>query len=181
MVIANQLREKNRVEYLLYLWQVEDILRAFGCDFERVKNEYLPQFKLNDDTKAQTEEWYRNLCEMMHTEGVMKDGHLQICKNVLQQLDELHQQLMASAKFPYYHQMYYKVLPYIVELRGRGADKSENELQICLDALYGVMMLRLKHQTVSTQTSEAVKDISTLLGQLSDYYFKDKREPLSFD
>ena len=57
MVIANQLREKNRVEYLLYLWQVEDILRAFNCDFESVRDKYLPQFKLSDDLKKQTEEW----------------------------------------------------------------------------------------------------------------------------
>lgn len=80
MVIANQLREKNRVEYLLYLWQVEDILRAFNCDFESVRDKYLPQFKLSDDLKKQTEEWYQNLCEMMHSEGVMKVGHLQISK-----------------------------------------------------------------------------------------------------
>lgn len=181
MVIANQLREKNRVEYLLYLWQVEDILRAFNCDFESVRDKYLPQFKLSDDLKKQTEEWYQNLCEMMHSEGVMKVGHLQISKNVLLQLEDLHKQLMASAKFPYYHQMYFKVLPYVVELRGRGVDNGESELQICLDALYGVMLLRLKRQSVSDKTNAAVKDISVFLGQLSDYYFKDKKEPLLFE
>lgn len=130
MVIANQLREKNRVEYLLYLWQVEDILRAFNCDFESVRDKYLPQFKLSDDLKKQTEEWYQNLCEMMHSEGVMKVGHLQISKNVLLQLEDLHKQLMASAKFPYYHQMYFKVLPYVVELRGRGVDNGESDVAI---------------------------------------------------
>lgn len=181
MVIANQLREKNRAEYLLYLWQVEDILRAFNCDFERVRDEYLPQFSLTDDLRRQTEEWYQHLCEMMHAEGVVKTGHLQISKNVLIQLEDLHRQLMASAKFPYYHQMYYKVLPYIVELRGRGVNAEESELQICLDALYGVMLLRLKRESVSENTAVAVKDISVLLGQLSDYYFKDRQEPLAFE
>lgn len=181
MIIANQLRDKNRIEYILYLWQVEDILRAFHCDFDQVKAHYLPQFNLNDDVKKQTEEWYENLCEMMHREGVTQKGHLQICKNILQQLDDLHKQLMNSPNFPYYHQMYYKVLPYIVELRSHGMNKDESELQVCLDALYGVMILRLKHQTVSEQTATAVKDISTFLGQLSDYYLKDKAKPLQFD
>ncbi len=77
--------------------------------------------------------------------------------------------------------MYYTVLPYVVELRGRGVDNGESELQICLDALYGVMLLRLKRQSVSDKTNAAVKDISVFLGQLSDYYFKDKKEPLVFE
>ena len=77
--------------------------------------------------------------------------------------------------------MYYKALPYVVELRGRGVDNGESELQICLDALYGVMLLRLKRQSVSDKTNAAVKDISVFLGQLSDYYFKDKKEPLVFE
>jgi hypothetical protein len=42
------------------------------------------------------------------------------------------------------------------------------------------MMLRLKGQTISEETQVAVKHISTLLGQLSDYYFKDKEAPLEF-
>lgn len=181
MIIANKLRETNRAEYLLYLWQVEDILRAYECDFERIKNEYLQRFQLPKEEMIQTEQWYANLCDMMHTEGITKNGHLQISKNVLMELTELHQRLIASHKFPYYREMYYKVLPYIVELRGRGEDKDATELQTCFDALYGVMMLRIQHKEISIQTTKAVKDISTLLGQLSDYYFKDKMEPIEFE
>lgn len=43
------------------------------------------------------------------------------------------------------------------------------------------MLLRLKRQSVSDKTNAAVKDISVFLGQLSDYYFKDKKEPLVFE
>ena len=87
--------------------------------------------------------------------------------------------------------MYYKVLPYIVELRGKNQNSldknlqaetsNEPELQTCFDLLYGVMMLRLQKKSISDDTAHAVKDISTLLGQLSDYYFKDKKEPLDFN
>ena len=89
-------------------------------------------------------------------------------------------QLLQSAKFPYYKEMYYRVLPFIVELRKKGADTTESELHVCFNALYGYMMLRLKGQTISEETQVAVKHISTLLGQLSDYYFKDKEAPLEF-
>ncbi len=181
MLIANQLRTKNRAEYLLYLWQVEDILRAYGCDFDRLCEGYLSRFDLPEAQRAETEQWYANLCEMMRAEGVKESGHLQISKNVLQELNELHIQLTQSSKFPYYREMYYKVLPYIVELRSKGADKEETELQTCFDALYGLLMLRLQKKEVSEGTVRAATDITALLGQLSDYYFKDKAEPIDFE
>lgn len=181
MIIADQLKNRNRIEYILYMWQVEDILRAYGCDFDRLKAEYICRFQFQSEEQRQhTERWYAELCDMMHGEGVVEGGHLQINKNALQGLIELHEQLLASARFPYYKEMYYKVLPYVVELRAKGGRKDEPELQTCLDALYGIMMLRLQKRAVSAETEKALQDICTLLGQLSDYYLKDKEEPIEF-
>ncbi len=180
MIVADRLKTTNRAEYLLYMWQVEDILRAYHCDIDRLKAEYLPRFGAEGEAKQRTEQWYEDLCRMMLEEGVREKGHLQINRNILQELSELHDQLLASQKFPYYREMYYKVLPYIVELRGKGGDRELPELQTCFDALYGVLMLRLQKREVSPETLKAVADISSMLGQLSDYYFKDKQEPLEF-
>lgn len=186
MIIADKLKTTNRAEYLLYMWQVEDIIRAYNCDADRLAHEYVSRFDLDSTKRKEVEQWYANLCEMMRSEGKITHGHLQICSNVLQELTELNQQLLHSSKFPYYREMYYKVLPYIVELRGKNnannAQQSYNEpeLQTCFDLLYGVMMLRLQQKPITPETERAVKDVSALLGQLSDYYFKDKQQPLEF-
>ena len=118
---------------------------------------------------------------MMNEEGCRENGHIQINKVVLQQLEELHVQLLGSSKFPFYNSEYYKVLPYIVELRNHGAHKEENEIETCFNSLYGVMMLRLQKKDISLETQHAVKEISTFIGMLNDYYLKDKQEPLEFD
>lgn len=96
-------------------------------------------------------------------------------------LEDLHSQLLGSTKFPFYTSEYYKVLPYIVELRNRGANKEENEIETCFNSLYGMMMLRLQKKEVSPDTSHAVKEITTLIGMLNDYYFKEKTEGLKFE
>ena len=44
MYIAQQLKEKNIAEYLLYMWQVEDILRAVHLDPVELQLYYLAQF-----------------------------------------------------------------------------------------------------------------------------------------
>ena len=40
MYIAEQLKKKSMAEYLLYMWQVEDMLRAYGLDVEKMAAEY---------------------------------------------------------------------------------------------------------------------------------------------
>lgn len=177
MFIAQQLSRTNRIEHLLYLWQVEDILRAYDLDADRVIAEYLSRCQLDDATRQATEVWYRDLCRMMQTEGLRNRGHLQIHRNLLHELEEIHAKLLADTRYPYYREMYYKVLPYIVQLRAKGSDPKASEIEVCLDALYGILLLRLQHKPISPETERATKDISTLLGQLSDYYFKLKDNP----
>mgnify|MGYP002525191507 CR=1 FL=1 len=118
---------------------------------------------------------------MMNQEGCREQGHLQINKTTLQLLADLHQQLLSSPKFPFYNAAYYKVLPFIVELRSRGAKREENEIETCLNALYGTLMLRLQKKEITPNTQHAVKEISTFIGMLSDYYKKDKEEGLKFE
>ena len=174
MFIAQELRKKNIAEYLLYMWQVEDTIRAFGCSLARIRKEYVDRFDYTDEQKEDELDWFGNLIRMMNEEGCREQGHLQINKVTLQLLAELHAQLLASPKFPFYNTAYYKVLPFIVELHNRGANKEENEIETCMNALYGVMMLRLQKKEITPNTQHAVKEISTFIGMLSDYYRADK-------
>ena len=178
MFIAHELRQRNIAEYLLYMWQIEDTIRAFDCSLSRIRREYIARFDYTDEQREEETDWFGNLIKMMNEEGCREKGHLQINKVTLQLLSELHQQLLSSPKFPFYNAAYYKVLPFIVELRNRGANREEGEIETCLNALYGVMMLRLQNKEVSPNTAHAVKEISTLVGMLSDYYKQDKEEPL---
>ena len=180
MIISQQLRKTNIAEYLLYMWQVEDIIRAYGLDLSLIKRDYISRFELTDEQREDMIDWYGNLIRMMREEGKTQQGHIQILQIVIQQMSELHEMLMQSPKFPFYSAEYYKVLPFIVELRSKGS-KDVGEIETCLNALYGVMMLRLQHKEVSASTEAAVKEITTFLGMLSDYYKKDKEEGLKFE
>jgi hypothetical protein len=180
MYIAQQLKEKNIAEYLLYMWQVEDIIRAYGGDIDRLRSEYLTRFTVDDAQRAELEQWYANLAEMMRSEQVLEKGHLQINKNTMAWLEDLHARLLHSPKYPYYSMAYYKALPFIVELRSKGEHTELSEIENCFDALYGVMMLRLKGTAVSEKTEEAMGHIRRFIGMLADYYPKDKKGELEF-
>ena len=181
MFVAQELRKKNIAEYLLYMWQIEDTIRAFDCSLRRIRDEYVSRFDFTEEQKEEEIDWFGNLIRMMNQEGCREKGHLQINKVTIQMLEELHEQLLQSPKFPFYNTAYYKVLPFIVELRNRGAYKDENEIETCFNSLYGVMLLRLQKKNISPETAHAVKEISTFIGMLSDYYHKDKEEGLKFE
>ena len=181
MFVAQELRKKNIAEYLLYMWQIEDTIRAFDCQLRRIRDEWVAQYNYSEEQKEEELDWFGNLIRMMNQEGCREKGHLQINKVTMQTLIELHEQLLQSTKFPFYNAEYYKVLPYIVELRNKGVNKEENEIETCFNSLYGVMLLRLQKKELTPDTAHAVKEITTFIGMLSDYYHKDKTEGLKFE
>ena len=182
MLTAERLRTTSRHDYLLYLWYVEDVLRAFSCDMERIAHDYLPRLSAqvkNDAQRSGIHRWYADLCEMMHSEGRTQSGHLQIVLNVEQELEELHTRLLRSAdRFPDYSSLYQTVLPALSELRQRNNTPEEPDTRIMLNALYGLTLLTLQGKEVSAATKEACERFGSLLRRLSEYYHKDKEEPL---
>lgn len=180
MFIAKSIREKSVVEYLLYMWQMEDLIRAYGCSLTRIRREYIDRFEYTDQQKNEEEDWFGDLIRMMNQEGKREKGHLAINEVLLQDLGDLHVRLLQSTRFPFYSAEYYRVLPFIVELRQKG-DKEIGEVETCLNALYGVMLLRMRQKPISPETAHAIKAITTFLGMLSDYYIKDRTEGLEWE
>ena len=180
MFIAKELRKKSIAEYLLYMWQIEDIIRAMGCSLPLIRKAYISKFTdYTDEQKEDEIDWFGNLVRMMNEEGKRDLGHLNINDIIVRDLVDLHQRLLQSNRFPIYNAEYYKVLPFIVELRGKG-DKNISEIETCLDALYGIMMLRVQKKEISPETEHAIKEISTFIGMLSDYYLKNETGGLDF-
>lgn len=95
MYTASQKRKENIAEYLLYMWQIEDLIRANNLDIDKIRSSIIDLYDLPPEKKKEMEEWYESLIDMMRREGVEKNGHLQLNKNVIIQLDDLHRQLMA--------------------------------------------------------------------------------------
>lgn len=181
MYIAEQLKKNSIAEYLLYMWQVEDTLRAYGLDVDRMAAEYIPQFGMDEEKSLELKGWYENQIDMMREEGVTEKGHLQVNKNIIILLTDLHAQLLKSSKHPFYSAAYYKALPFIVELRAKSAESQEkNEIENCFDALYGVMLLKMQKKEISVETATAIDNIAKFIGMLSDYYKKDKAGDVEF-
>ena len=78
MYIASQKRKENIAEYLLYMWQIEDLIRANGLDIDRIKDGIIDRTALDEGQKKELTEWYESLIDLMRIEEVEKSGHLQL-------------------------------------------------------------------------------------------------------
>lgn len=170
MLIAKTLKQENIAEYILYMWQVEDIIRANNLDMQAIRQAIVDKFDQPDDVKREIGNWYENLVEMMRMEGKAEKGHLTINENIIRDLTDLHLRLLKSPKENLYITTYYKTLPFIVELRAKSQNKETPELETCLLALYGFLLMKLKQQEISGETQAAISQISSLLRILSQKY-----------
>lgn len=124
MYIASRKHKENIAEYLLYMWQIEDIIRAYNLDIDHIEESVIRPMGLDEERAHALREWYVSLIDMMRCEGVERSGHLQINRNTLGQLVDLHRRLLSSDKYAEYSAQLYKTLPFIVELRAEGWEGS---------------------------------------------------------
>ncbi|MGI6573194.1 MAG: DUF4924 family protein [Fermentimonas sp.] len=157
-------------EYLLFMWQVEDLLRAYELDIDKVEQSLVnPVYHLPEERK-EARDWYEGLIMMMQSEGVQERGHLQINKNIIIDLTDTHLRLLKDPRESEYIATYYNTLPHIVALRAKGTDPDMVELETCFTALYGYMLLKVQQKEVSRETQESVDQITKLLRLLSEKY-----------
>lgn len=178
MLIAQKLRKENIAEYLIYMWQIEDLLRANDLDIDKIKKNISSQFDQPEKTRQQITEWYESLIEMMRAENVQEKGHLALNNNTIIQLNDLHLALLKSGKHADYSALYYKALPYIVELRAKSDKTNIPEIETCFAALYGYMLMKMKGDTISQETQLAIKQISDLLAVLALKFAQEEKDEL---
>lgn len=181
MIIAQKKRKENIAEYLLYMWQVEDLIRANNFDMESIKRTVISHYDQPEEVKEQIAQWYEEIINMMREEGVMEKGHIQLNKNVIIALTDLHLKLLKSPKEMIYGAAYYKTLPYIVQLRSKSGGNDLPELETCFSAVYGYLVLKMQGKEISAETLEAIKQISSFLAILAEKYRADMNGELELE
>jgi hypothetical protein len=142
-------KKENIAEYILYLWQMEDYLRAFPQQADNYQELY-------------------DLHNMMHQENIMQKGHLQLAINALNELEELHTELLET-EAPYKATILH-IQPSLNIFKAKTDNPCMSDIEACLTLLYQVMMLRLQQKEISQETQIVVNDATQLLRFLSRTY-----------
>ncbi len=172
MIIAQQKRDENIAEYLLYMYQVEDMIRANKLDIDTIEQTLISKFELDYDVKREMREWYRTLISMMRDEGKEKSGHLKILETTVEQLHEMHHQILNQGVDMAYKEAFNRAKANIEALRMRSGHGGENDIQVALNGLYGLLILKLKKTPVTGETMKAFDTIRELVAELTSRYME---------
>jgi hypothetical protein len=175
MIIAEQKRRENIAEYLLYMYQVEDMIRANGLDLESIEQTLISKFEVPYEVKREMREWYKSLIAMMKEEGKGEVGHLNILVNLSDKLQEMHDQILELGIDTTYKETYRKAKGNIEALRMRSGHVMENDIQVALNGLYGLLILKLKKTPITEETGRAFDSIRELVAELSARYMEARR------
>ena len=167
MFIAREKRKENLSEYLIYMFQIEDAIRSADSNLQAIEEKMIVPFMLQEATHREMVNWYANLILMMEKEKVRSKGHLQFLVNLMADLNSFHLRLMESEVDAQYVQSYESVAGLLKEIRQRGA-KGDHDIETALTALYGYFILKLAKKDISEETRQAMTQISSWLGLLSD-------------
>ena len=149
-------KKDNIAEYVLHLWQMEDVVRAFSKDEVLMQNKFLS-----------------DLMTMMRSEGVMDKGHTQIAQVALQEMEELHANLLDEQAV--YRAAFMQLLPQLNILKSRSDNPTQSDVEMMLVFLYNIMLLNMQKKEISADTIAMQKQVSRLLQHLSKEY-KDGKD-----
>lgn len=181
MLTAQKKKKENIAEYILYMWQVEDLIRAYDCNMERIRTELLPQYGQSGEILQEMEQWWDNLCAMLKVEQKEKSGHLQMLTNTVNELNTLHHLLLKTPKFVNYQIQFQQLQPLLKELETKTSPSPANDIELMLSALYNTFLLRLQKQSLSAETLSAMKQFASFLALLSKRYQEEQTGKLDLE
>lgn len=177
MLVAREKKKSNIAEYVLYMWQVEDMLRALNLDMGMVDKYVVSQFSADEATRHEIHDWYDNIIAIMKQERVEKQGHIQALKNTVDELTELHFFLLYTAHDFRYQQLVTMAAGNLVEFRQRsGAGNEISDVELALNGLYGNLLLRLQKKEVHPETAAAMESFSKMMAYLAARYKQREEE-----
>lgn len=180
MLIARKKQTENIAEYILYMYQIEDLVRAYNFDVEAIITNYVQPQLPDSSFIPQYREWYRQIVLQMKSQRIEKMGHLHDLKDILVEISYLHNTLLSNSADEKYEAVYQAALPFISEFKERSNLKGKNDIELVFHALYMKLLLRLKKTEISAETEEAFDAMRVMLAYLARAYQEMKVGSLTF-
>ncbi len=178
MIIAQNKRKNDIAGYVLYMWQIEDLIRAARLDMRTIESTIISRYEQPDEVKRELYHWYDNLVEMMKLEKKERSGHLQVVVNTVNDMHQLHLRLMQEPDEVAYKHLFMKASPLIRELSDKMQPPPDNDTELMLAALYNAFAIKLKGEELTPETAEALKHFGSSLSMLSKKYREEQEGKL---
>ncbi|MFZ9027846.1 MAG: DUF4924 family protein [Crocinitomicaceae bacterium] len=180
MLIAEQKRQENIAEYILLMYQIEDLVRSTEFDLDRIMETFVKPQLPDDSFLEANRKWYADLIRQMRSQQLQKSGHILEIKEILVELSYLHNTMLNASEDGKYKGVVDRAIPFIDEFKERSNLKEMNHIEIALHAMYMKLLLRLQKKEITSETEEAFDAMRMMLAFLSRAYKQMKSGDMNF-
>lgn len=180
MLIAQQKKQENIAEYIIYMYQIEDLIRACQFDVDRIIETVVRPQLPDESFIPQYRNWYEGLIREMKSQGIQQKGHLLDLKEVLVELSYLHNTLLNVTKDVKYQGVYDRAIKYLDEFKEKSDLRDLSHLEIAFNAMYMKLLLKLQKKEISDETEEAFDSMRMMIAYLSRAYHQMKSGNFDF-
>lgn len=178
MDISRQLRAQNVAEYILYLWQLEDLFRSLQFSPEAIFSQFVaPRKELSPDEQRTLHGWYIDMCDLLEKEGKRQSGHAQHTLHLIADLNDLHLRLKELPIGARYRALLVPLDEALPDLRESAGDAARgiSDIELCFRALYGAILYRLKGDSGRGAVEDTLAFISPVIAELASIYGRAER------
>lgn len=167
--LALQKKQENIAEYVIYMYQMEDLIRAYQFNLDDIQLYVIAHYPIPAGEKSEVLTWFSGLADRMKFENIQERGRLQEVQDIVDALARIHWELLKSNLD--YFQIYKEAKPFVMDLvaEARGENPG-HEIQICFNGIYGLLLSRLHGQSVPQQMIDATNSFGAVLRYLTDEY-----------
>lgn len=174
MDIAKQKRSENIAEYVLYLWQLEDLLRALQFSPEAVYSQLIAPRHSSESWESAALEWYMDIAGLLQKEDKAQSGHLDHTLHIIADLNDLHLLLMQQPVGKEYRELFARLAPELPKLREKLGNADISDIELAFRALYAAMLYRMKGEKGAV-ADDVTALISPVIAKLADIFHKAER------
>lgn len=175
MLIAQRKRRENIAEYILYLWQLEDLLRALQFSPEAIYSQLVAPNDADEEQKQTMFLWYMDIVNLLRKEGKEESGHLDHTLHLIADMHNLHLQLLSLPVGERYRTLLARLTPEMPHLRTIVGKDDISDTELCFRALYAVMLYRIRGNGGQRAIEDTLEVISPVIAELASVYGKVER------
>ena len=171
MYIAQAKRRENIAEYILYLWQIADVLRALQFSPEAIYSQLVKPRGLEPDKENELLLWYMDIAGLLQQEDKAEQGYLDHTLHLIGDLKRLHEQLLVLPAGEHYKSLFDRLLPELPHLRQLLGREDVGDIELAFRALYAVMLYRIKGDEKKEKSiSDVIELVSPVIAELAQIY-----------
>nr|MBI1231467.1 DUF4924 family protein [Cytophagales bacterium] len=167
--IALQKQRDNIAEYVIYMYQMEDLIRSYQFNMADLNQYVISHYPIAQEEKSDLLTWFSTLAKQMTDENIRESGHLSEVQQTVDDLAVLHWRLLKSD--PVYFETYTLAKPHVMELVLDAGDKNPgHEIQVCFNGIYGRLLSRLHGRDIPQDMLAATDRFAAVIRYLTEAY-----------